>query len=119
MVYFIGVRAAKPQFWEADLALKASLFGKTNGVVVLFAIMHDLICMAGGGSNLTIAFVSDHWAKVDDSIISSPPRGGSKGYQQEVINKVLMQMFGADADKKVREALIPITTALVAEGALV
>jgi len=88
-------------------------------VAVLFNILHDLICMAGGASKLSIDFVSKNWAKVGDAIIASPPRGGSKGYQTEVTSKVLADMFGTNAEQQVRTHLASICEQLKADGGLV
>ncbi|MDH4453410.1 MAG: hypothetical protein QE570_09555 [Verrucomicrobiota bacterium] len=119
VVYFVGVKAAKPKFWESDETLASSLFGKTNGVVVLFNILHDLICVAGGTSKLTIEFVSKKWELVGDEVVANPPRGGSKGYQKEVASKVLLQMFGSNAETTVSSSVAAICDQLRAEGGLI
>ena len=105
VIYFVGVSRAKQQFWQADEALKNSLFGKTNGIAVLFAVFHDLVCNAGGTQNLTVEGVEALWCKVPDEVVAVPPPGGSKGYQVQVTEKVLGAMFGDDHDQLLRSKL--------------
>ena len=119
LIYFIGIKEAKPSFWGSEAALRASLFGKTNGIVVLFAILHDLVCIEGGVSRVTVGRVADHWRKVSDQVIASPPRGGSKGYQKEVIAEVLSQMFDGDAEEKVLKGVADLRGELKSQGALI
>lgn len=119
LVYFLGIKAAKPQFWASPEALSRSLFGKTNGIAVLFNILHDLICEAGGASKLTVEFVKQNWMKVSNAVIENPPRGGSKGYQKDVTASVLLEMFGENADKQIRASLLKVIEQLKSEDVFI
>ncbi len=119
VMYFVGINLAWPDFWKENELLKGCLFGKTNGIAVMFAILHDLIAEAGGVESLKIDIVRERWAAVPIEIIRTPPPGGSKGYQAEVITKVLGAMFGKDHDQSVREKLAALKPALRDAGALV
>lgn len=117
--YFVGINLAWPDFWKTDEVLRSCLFGKTNGVAVMFAILHDLIAESGGVESLKIDFVREKWAKVPTEVISSPPPGGSKGYQAEVTAKVLRAMFGDNYDQHLRKKLEALKPTLRGSGALI
>lgn len=119
VMYFVGINLAWPNFWKTNEALSQCLFGKTNGVAVMFAILHDLIAEAGGVDLLEINFVREMWAKVPAEVIGTPPRGGSKGYQGEVTAKVLRAMFEENYDQRLRKKLETLKATLRDSGALV
>lgn len=102
IIYFAGIRKAHESFWTSNDALKASLFGKTNGVAVVFTILHDLVLLSEGPEHLTIARVSEHWKKVDPAVIANPPKGGSKGYQAQLITAIRTAMRGENAPSTIR-----------------
>ena len=118
VVYFLGINEAKPKYWQSDDALSASLFGKTNGIAVMINILHDLICDVGGPEKLTHSYVVDKWSKVDDNLISIPPPGGSKGYQNQVTADVLAAMFGDGADTLIRDKMKTVKERLRASKGL-
>lgn len=105
VMYFVGISLAWPDQWKTDEALGQCLFGKTNGVAVMFAVLHDLIIESGDVGSLEIEFVRKMWTKVPAPLISTPPRGGSKGYQAEVIAKSLRAMFGEKYDQDLRKKI--------------
>lgn len=119
VMYFVGINLAWPHFWKTNEALSQCLFGKTNGVAVMFAILHDLIAESGGVESMKIDLVQEKWAKVPAEIISSPPPGGSKGYQAEVTAKVLRAMFADNYDQHLREKIEALKPTLRDSGALV
>jgi DGQHR domain-containing protein len=119
IIYFVGIQRAWEDFWKDDAALKACLFGKTNGVAVMFSVLHNLILMAGGAQNLQLDSVKSAWQKVDKAIIENPPKGGSKGYQAEVVAKVMQQMFGNDFAAQLPKKVEAIRESLKAAGGLV
>jgi len=119
VMYFVGINLAWPDYWKSNEALGNCLFGKTNGIAVMFAILHDLIAEAGGAESLEIELIRKKWATVPIEIISTPPPGGSKGYQAEVTAKVLRAMFGNDYDQAVREKTEALKPSLRDAGALV
>lgn len=102
VMYFIGINLAWPDFWKTNETLGHSLFGKTNGVAVMFVVLHDLILAAGGAESLELELVREKWSKVPSDVIASPPSGGSKGFQAEVTTKVLRAMFGEQYDRTLR-----------------
>jgi hypothetical protein len=117
--YFVGIKLAWPEFWKTDDALRGCLFGKTNGVAVMFAILHDLIADAGSAEALAIDTIRAKWRTVPREIVATPPRGGSKGYQVEVTGKVLKAMFGAHYDQDLRAKVSELRPGLHASGALI
>jgi|SRR5579863_906664 len=119
VMYFVGISLAWPNHWKTDEALSQCLFGKTNGVAVMFAVLHDLIIESGDAGSLEIEFVRKMWAAVPAELISTPPRGGSKGYQAEVTTKVLRAMLGDSYDLDVRKKIEGFKPKLQDVGALV
>ena len=99
VMYLVGINLAWPNFWKTNEALSQCLFGKTNGIAVMFAVLHDLIVESGGVESLEIDLVREKWKKVPTGVIESPPPGGSKGYQAEVTAKVLRAMFTNNYDQ--------------------
>ena len=73
VMYFVGINIAWPDYWKSNDVLKTSLFGKTNGVAVMFAILHDLIVEAGGVESLGIELIRQKWALAPRDLISNPP----------------------------------------------
>lgn len=118
VLHFIGLSSAWPDLWRTDESLVGCLFGKTNGVAVMFAVMHDLILESGGAQALSADFVKKQWAKVDAAVVQTPPPGGSKGYQAEVTAKVLSAMFGAGYDAHFRTKAADLKPQLRDAGAL-
>ena len=119
VMYFVGINLAWPDFWKTNEALGSCLFGKTNGIAVMFAILHDLIAEAGGAESVEIELIRRKWTAVPVEIISTPPPGGSKGYQAEVSAKVLRAMFGVDYDQVLRKKTEALKPALRDVGSLV
>lgn len=117
VMYFVGISLAWPDLWKTDDALSKCLFGKTNGVAVMFSVLHDLIVDSGG--SVEIDLVKRMWAKVPAALITAPPRGGSKGYQTDVLAKVLPAMFGDKYDTHLRERIEELKPKLRDVGALV
>jgi DGQHR domain-containing protein len=103
VMYFLGISLAWPKQWETPEALSSSLFGKTNGVAVMFAVLHDLIVDSGDVGSLEIEAVKKRWSVVPAPLITDPPPGGSKGIQAEITAKVVRAMFGDDYDTKLRK----------------
>ncbi len=118
LIYFIGVRHAKPKFWETNESLQKCLFGKTNGVVVLLWVLHDMICLAGGVDKLSIENVSKYWRNVPDIQIETVPKGGSKGYQTEVFEAMAPHLFGKDHRVNLTKAMEPIKQDLIESAGL-
>jgi|GEM_PF-6033888 DGQHR domain len=104
VTYFIGVSSAWPSVWSTEGSLSSSLFGKTNGIAVMFLILHDLILLAGGPELLTIQFVKDAWNKAPANRISNPPKGGSRGYQADWYRELMSAMIGEDFAQQVKSA---------------
>lgn len=119
VMYFVGISLAWPEQWKSKEALGQSLFGKTNGVAVMFAVLHDLILEAGDASSLEIDMVRTMWTKVPAPLVTVPPRGGSKGFQGELVAKVLAAMFGEKYDASLKKKIEEFKPALRLSGALV
>ena len=96
IIYFLGIARAWPEHWATDAQLKTSLFGKTNGIAVMFLILHDLILLAGGPERLDVEAVRQAWAKAPQERIDNPPKGGSRGHQAEWYQALMTAMIGPD-----------------------
>jgi DGQHR domain-containing protein len=118
VLYFQGIAEAWPQYWNDDARLKASLFGKTNGVVVMLMVLHDFAILQGGMERVETAYVAENWGRVEASIIDSPPAGGSRGYQRQIRDRVLSQMFGDGLEKQLTAAKDRLRDVLSEEGAI-
>lgn len=59
-------------------------------------VLHDMILLSGGPEKMSVEFVAEHWKKVPNDVIANPPKGGSKGYQDELAKNILREMFGKD-----------------------
>jgi len=119
VMYFVGINLAWPDFWKTNEALSQCLFGKTNGIAVMFDILHDLIVESGGAESLKIELVREKWKTVPIEVIKSPPPGGSKGYQAEVTAKVLRAMFAENYDQHLRQKIEALKPTFRGSGALV
>lgn len=119
VMYFVGISLAWPEQWKSAEAIGASLFGKTNGVAVMFSVLHDLIIDSGGTTLLAIDQVRAMWSKVPSGLITVPPRGGSKGFQAELTAKVLEAILGNKYDAALRKKIEEFKPRLRDVGALV
>jgi DGQHR domain-containing protein len=97
VTYFLGIKSAWPQYWENELSIKECLFGKTNGVAVMFMLLHDLVILLGGPEEVTKENVEKYWSKAPKERIDNPPAGGGKGYQKEWRNAIWREMIGGDS----------------------
>jgi len=88
IIYFGGIRAAWPNHW----ALKTSLFSKTNGVAVMFRILHDLVIVKDDLTNFKVDDIASYWRLVPENKITVPPAGGSKGYQDQLYVEFAKEM---------------------------
>ena len=118
VVYYLGIAEAWPEKWKDDKALKASLFGKTNGVAVMFMVLHDLILFAGGAERLKFEQVRDFWRKAPPERIDSPPPGGSRGYQLEWYRAIMEKAAGTDYRENLTKAASEFRPRLRESGAL-
>jgi hypothetical protein len=118
VIYFMGIAQAWPDIWQDDDALKSSLFGKTNGVAVMFMILHDMIVLAGGPEHLQFEQIRDYWKQAPQSRINNPPAGGSRSYQIEWYRAIMNQIFGAEFREKVNAAADILRERLRRSGAL-
>lgn len=118
IIYFLGVARAWPSHWEQDAALKPSLFAKSNGIAVMFLILHDLVMLAGGPEALTVDEVQRRWALAPQDRIDHPPTGGSRGYQAEWYQAMMSEMVGANFAQQVAAAAEPVRQRLRAIGGL-
>jgi DGQHR domain-containing protein len=118
VIYFLGIARAWENVWQADENLKTSLFGKSNGIAVMFLILHDLAILAGGPEHLTVDDVKARWAKAPAERINNPPTGGSRGYQLEWYRAMMAKMIGADFESQVAAASPPIRQRLREIGGL-
>ncbi len=119
IIYFVAIQRAWPDQWSSEEALKKCLFGKTNGVAVVFQVLHNLIVMVGGTDMFRLDYVQNKWGKVNSEIIDNPPRGGSKGYQADVAKKVMLQMFGTGYSEQFADKLELERKRLLAAGGLI
>ena len=98
----MAIAKAWSQIWEdGDDALKSSLFGKTNGIAVMFMILHDLIIIEGKPEKLEFERVLELWEKAPADRITQPPTGGSRGYQIEWYRAIITEMLSPqDRDER-------------------
>lgn len=96
VTYFLGLKAAWPEYWENEESLKESLFGKTNGVAVMFTLLHALAILLGGPEKVTKEDIEKYWLKAPKERIENPPVGGGKGYQKEWYRAIWRDMIGED-----------------------
>jgi DGQHR domain-containing protein len=105
VLYFLGIRRAWPTYWESAESLRASFFGKTNGVAVMFRLLHDMIIMEGDAEQLSVEIVAEYWRRAPAERIESPPAGGGRGYQNEWYAAIRAVMFqdGNEFESKKKE----------------
>lgn len=108
IIYFLGIARTWPEHWQEDAALKPSLFAKSNGIAVMFLILHDLVILAGGPEALTVDGVKSRWEKAPRERIDRPPTGGSRGYQMEWYHAMMTEMVGEDFAQQVAAAAEPV-----------
>jgi len=97
VLYFLGIKKAWPQYWESETTLRNCLFGKTNGIVVMFKILHDLIILAGGPEQINESMVEEHWKKAPEDRIQHPPAGGGRKYQKEWYEAIMEQIIDEES----------------------
>lgn len=118
VLYFKGVMKAWPHKWDSDLVLKETLFGKTNGIAVMFMVLHDLILLAGSPDKLQMDQISEFWQKVPETTIDSPPAGGSRGYQIMLYREIMEMVYGSCYKNRINEAVIKSRPHLIEIGGL-
>lgn len=120
VIYFMAIARAWPRIWrdEDDDALRSSLFGKTNGIAVMFMILHDLIIIEGGPENLKFEMILELWGKAPESRITQPPTGGSRGYQIEWYKAIITEMLGPQYHEKITTEFEGMRERLRTSGAL-
>ena len=118
VIYFLGIAKAWPDIWNNDDHLKATLFGKTSGVAVMFMILHDLALLEGGAEFLTVEKVEKYWKNAPLNRINKPPQGGSRGYQLEWYRAIMEKIVGADFVGKIATAREAMREKMKTEGGL-
>ncbi len=118
VIYFLGIANAWPDIWKNDEKLKATLFGKTSGVAVMFMILHDLALLEDGAEFLTVEKVEKYWKNAPLDRINKPPQGGSRGYQLEWYRAIMEKIVGADYLGKIATAREKIRGKMKNEGGL-
>ena len=119
IIYFVGIQRAWPDHWRSCEMLKHSLFGKTNGIAVMFQILHNLAVMADGADKLRLDDVTSKWKKISKGIIDNPPKGGSKGYQAETAKEIMKLMYGDDFQSAFEQQLESLSEILRKAGGLI
>jgi DGQHR domain-containing protein len=118
VIYFLGIRNAWPQYWENEETLKNCLFGKTNGIAVMFNVLHDLSILVGGPSQLSEELVKGYWEKAPEERITNPPAGGGREYQKEWYEAIMGDILDEESRLKLTEGLEKERTRLVQIGGL-
>ena len=118
VTYFLGIKRAWETQWKDDPSLKNSLFGKTNGVAVMFMVLHDLVVISGTAEELTAEKTQTYWSRVPKTIIENPPTGGSRSYQREIYKEIMKSMLGENYQRQVDKALEDMRKRLVDVGGL-
>ncbi len=104
VVYFLGVKAAWPQYWADEQALRESLFGKTNGIAVMFMVLHDLVILLGGVEAVTEEAIMSFWGRAPSIRIEFPPAGGGRGYQNEWYRAIMQEIGGVELQSMLPQA---------------
>ena len=112
IIYFGGIRAAWPNYWGS----KTSLLSKTNGVAVMFRILHDLVIVKDDLTNFKVDDIATYWRLVQENKIKVPPAGGSKGYQDQLYYEFVKEM---NIDIVVREKKDAVKNRLREIGGLI
>jgi hypothetical protein len=115
--YFAGVQQSHPELWPSA-ELKDTLFGRTNGVVVLFMVLHALMAV-NGGEELSVEKVKEYWTKVPKEKIRDYPKGGSGGYQHQLFKDIMPYILGADWSDTLEEGRKTCVGKLIRDGALI
>lgn len=105
VVYFLGIRRAWPRYWENEKTLKNCLFGKTNGVAVMFKVLHDLIILSGGAERIDESEVEKFWKNAPEERIARPPAGGGRKYQKEWYEAIMEQVLGPEFRSGIAEGI--------------
>jgi len=117
IVYLAAIQAA----WKDEWANPQTLFWKNNGVAVIFRILHDLILLAGGPSQLMDQYpnIVERWKKAPKEHIMSPPKAGGGGVQNQLYEIFRMKLFEATEAAKLKEKREDLQKLLLANGGLI
>lgn len=103
VIYFLGIRNAWPQYWENEETLRNCLFGKTNGIAVMFNVLHDLIILVGGPAQLNEELVREYWERAPKDRIENPPAGGGREYQKEWYEAIMEHIIDEESRSQLTE----------------
>lgn len=117
IVYLAAVRAAWSEEWK-DVN---TLFWKSNGVAVMFRILHDLILVAGGPSQFMDQYqgVVERWKRAPKEHIIRPPKTGGGGVQNQLYEVFKAEMFSAEEAEVLRRNRADLQRSLLANGGLI
>jgi DGQHR domain-containing protein len=119
VLYFLGISKAWPQYWQDEKSLKNSLFGKTNGIAVMFRVLHDLTILVGGASEIDESKAEAFWKNAPEDRIANPPAGGGRKYQKEWYEAIMRCIVGDDFRSQIAERLQSERKRLEEAGALI
>lgn len=117
IVYLAAIRAA----WKEEWNNPKTLFWKNNGVAVIFRILHDLILLAGGPSQLMDQYQSivRRWKRAPKEHIDSPPKTGGGGVQNQLYEIFRTKLFDEAETVGLNEKWSELQRLLLANGGLV
>jgi hypothetical protein len=97
--YFTGIKNAWIDLWYNKI--EDTIFSKTNGLIAMFRILHDMVILYEGPENINKKLVCEHWKKAaEESIKEIPPSGGS-GHQNAIYNSFYNSIFTDEEKDKI------------------
>lgn len=117
IVYLAAIRAA----WSTEWSNPDTLFWKSNGVAVMFRILHDSVLLAGGSAQLMDQYqgVVDRWSRAPKEHILRPPRTGGGGVQNQLYEIFRGSLFSKPEMDDLSVRREELQRALLAGGGLV
>jgi len=117
IVYLAAIRAA----WKDEWANGQTLFWKNNGVAVMFRILHDMILLAGGPTELMDQYsrIVERWKRAPAENILTPPKAGGGGIQNQLYELFRTKVFDVEESAKLEVKRNELKRLLLANGGLV
>lgn len=117
IVYLAAIRAA----WKNEWANDKSLFWKNNGVAVMLRILHDMVLLAGGPTQLMDQYPSivERWKRAPGEHIESPPKTGGGGVQNQLYEIFRARLFEPAESANLQVKWEELRRQLITSGGLI